>query len=231
MGSTDFQITSGNVLAQLTLYGADLGKVSALTTSTESTSTNVVAFPTDSKIREQEARRAAKAAGHEIVKVKQKKFVQDHTDDCGEDMSSIGAIEILLNHQWIDQCDSTDSEGDLSDTVGDGLAHTMLYGSCDDLHCYICNLQVFVARDVDELVLVAQRNGHSIFDLAEICGGQGRTSQLAVRRRKRAGENFDLVTHTDLAKPREAAAAYAYFQVNTLWHHSVVVFGPLEHQL
>ena len=96
MGSTDFQITSGNVLAQLTLYGADLGKVSALTTSTESTSTNVVAFPTDSKIREQEACRAAKAACHMIVQVKQKKFVQDHTDDCGEDMSSIGAIDFFF---------------------------------------------------------------------------------------------------------------------------------------
>ena len=102
MGYTDFQAASGNVLAQLTLYGADLGEVSALTTSTESTSTNVVAFLTDSKIREQEARRAAcgigKAAGHEIAKVKQKKFVQDHTDDCGEDMSSIGATQLLLNH-------------------------------------------------------------------------------------------------------------------------------------
>ena len=133
-------------------------------------------------------------------------------------------IFFLLNHQWIDQCDSTDSEGDLSDIVGDGLAHTMFYGSCADLHRYMCNLQVFAARDVDELVLVTTRSGHSIFDLTEIYGGQGRTSQLAVRRRKRAGENFDLVTHTDLAKPREAAAAYAYFQDNTVY---VAVMAPL----
>ena len=119
--------------------------MSALTTSTESISTNVVAFPTDSKVREQEARRAAKAAGHEIVKVKRRKFVQNHTDDCGQDMSSIGVTDTLLNHQWIDQCDGTDSDEDLPDPVGDGLAYTMLYGSCADLHCYVCNLQVFVA--------------------------------------------------------------------------------------
>ena len=264
MGSTDFQVASGNVLAQLTLITSvptteststevsvnvatesTSTKVVAFPTNvntaafaadllpTESTSTKVVAFPTDSKVREQETRRAAKAAGHEIVKVKQKKFVQNHTDDCGEDMSSIGANEILLSSQWIDQSDSSDSGGDLSDTVVDGLAHTMLYGACADLHCYISNLQVFVARDVEELVYVAQLNGHSIFDLAEVCGGQGRTSQLAVRRRKRAGENFDLVTHTDLAKPREAAAAYAYFRDNTVYVAVMAplcgCFGPLSH--
>ena len=75
--------------------------------ATESTSTKVVAFPTDSKVRAQEARRAATAAGHEVVKVKQKKFVPDHTDDCGEDMPSIGANETLCNHQWSDQSDSS----------------------------------------------------------------------------------------------------------------------------
>ena len=61
------------------------------------------------------------------------------------------------------------------------------------------------------------QNGHNTFDLAEVCGGQGRASQLAVRRRLRAGENFDSVTHTDLAKPRDAAAAFAYFQNNTVY--------------
>ena len=229
-GSTDFLLASGNVLAQLCLLSntptteSTSAKVVACIPTPESTSTKVVAFPTDSKVREQEARRAAKEAGHEITKVKQKKFVQDHTDDCGEDMSSIGASEILLNHQWVDQSDSSDSGGDLSETVADGLAYTMFYGPCADLHCYICNLQVFVARDVDELVLVAHRNGHSTFDLAEVCGGQGRTTQLAVRRRLRAGGNFDLVTHTDLAKPREAAAALAYFRDNTVY---VAVMAPL----
>ena len=100
-------------MAQLTLHGVDLGKVNVETTSTKSISTNVVAYPTDSKVREQEARRAAKEAGHEIVRAKRKKFVENHNDDCGEDMSSIGVDTILLNSQWIDQCDSTDSEGDL----------------------------------------------------------------------------------------------------------------------
>ena len=69
----------------------------------EPISANVVAFPTDSKVREQEARRAAKEAGQEIVVVKRKKFVQNHTDDCGEDMSSIGASEILFIYASV-QC-------------------------------------------------------------------------------------------------------------------------------
>ena len=81
MGCTNFQVASGNVLAQLTLTTSVPTTESTSTevsvrmlplSATESTSTKVVAFPTDSKVREQEARRAATAAGHEVVKVKQK---------------------------------------------------------------------------------------------------------------------------------------------------------------
>ncbi|MFL0756707.1 MAG: hypothetical protein AB8B45_05415, partial [Prochlorococcus sp.] len=180
-----------------------------------------------------ERARAAKEAGQEIVKVKRKKFVQDHTDDCGEDMSSIGASEILFNHQWIDQSDSSDSGDELVETVVGGLAYTMLYGPCADSHCYVSNLQVFIASDVEELVTVATHQGYSVFDLAEVCGGQGRTSQLAVHRKKRAGENFDIVIHTDLANTRQAAAAYGDFRDNTVYVAVMAplcdCFGPLSH--
>ena len=39
-------------------------------------------------------------------------------------------------------------------------------------------------------------------DIAEICGGEARTSQLVVRRHLAAGPNFDLVTDVDLAVRR-----------------------------
>ena len=35
-------------------------------------------------------------------------------------------------------------------------------------------------------------------DLCEICGGEARTSTIAIRRQLEVGENFDLVTHCDL---------------------------------
>ena len=89
-GTQSFHIACGNVIAQLTFTASVMSQepISANVDSQEipqePISANVVAFPTDSKVREQEARRAAKEAGQEIVVVKRKKFVQDHTDDCGE---------------------------------------------------------------------------------------------------------------------------------------------------
>ena len=45
------------------------------------------AFPTDAKERERERRKAQKEAGHEHVVKKKKKIVEDHFDDCGDDLS------------------------------------------------------------------------------------------------------------------------------------------------
>ena len=44
-------------------------------------------------------------------------------------------------------------------------------------------------------------------DLAEVCGGAARTSRLAVRRRLRAGRNFDLVTRCDLTRQEDREKA------------------------
>ena len=54
------------------------------------------AFPTASKEKERDRRNQMKAAGLEIV-VKKKKFVvEDHHDDCGDDLSSLGPEDQML---------------------------------------------------------------------------------------------------------------------------------------
>ena len=53
---------------------------------------DTVAYPTASKEKERDRRNQLKAAGVEI-KVKKKKFeIEDHHDDCGEDLSSLGPL-------------------------------------------------------------------------------------------------------------------------------------------
>ena len=47
------------------------------------------AFPTDAKEREKRRRQLAKEAGNEHVVQKRKKIMEDHHDDCGEDLSSL----------------------------------------------------------------------------------------------------------------------------------------------
>ena len=47
------------------------------------------AYPTDSKAREKAKKKADKEAGIERPVVKRKKIMEDHYDDCGDDMSSL----------------------------------------------------------------------------------------------------------------------------------------------
>ena len=47
------------------------------------------AYPTDSKTREKAKKKADKKAGIERPVVKRKKIMEDHYDDCGDDMSSL----------------------------------------------------------------------------------------------------------------------------------------------
>ena len=232
--------------------GTVVASVTFTPSAYHSISSQALAFPTEARVREQEAQRAAKAAGKEIVKVKRKKFVQDHHDDCGENMSSISdetfwsnpmssedwVVPLLESDSDVPPCGpDSDSESDLGDTIGDGLNYTMFYGSVADKHIYITNLKVFVAKDVAQLLQVAgqfsQGEKGTEVDVAEICGGSARTSQLAVRRNLRTGRNFDLVTHVDLAKEKDAADAYSYF-VQCMVLVAVMApccdcFGPLSH--
>ena len=46
-------------------------------------------FPTDAKVREKQRRQKEKEAGREHVVKKRKKIMEDHHDDCGEDLSSL----------------------------------------------------------------------------------------------------------------------------------------------
>ena len=69
------------------------------------------AYPTDAKVREKERRKAEKAAGVEHKVKKRKKIIEDHHDDCGEDLSSLHDGTSSAN---IYPCDY-DTDGALSD--------------------------------------------------------------------------------------------------------------------
>ena len=62
---------------------------SSVLPQTDATTDSQHLFPTDAKAREKERRKAAKEAGNEHVVKKRKKVMEDHHDDCGEDLSSL----------------------------------------------------------------------------------------------------------------------------------------------
>ena len=88
-----------------------------------STKNDVKAFPTDSKERQTAQKRKDKEAGVVREVKKLKKFVEDHNDDCGEDLRRLGNLDMPsllieesndaeLNHSV---AESNEADSDLSD--------------------------------------------------------------------------------------------------------------------
>eukprot|EP00969_Alexandrium_andersonii_P212192 9370315-Alexandrium_andersonii.AAC.1 len=59
------------------------------------------------------------------------------------------------------------------------------------------HLRVTHVQDLDEFEHVYNTQTSKV-DIAEICGGEGRSSSVAARRHMRTGPNFDLVLGVDL---------------------------------
>lgn len=60
-------------------------------------------------------------------------------------------------------------------------------------------------------------------DLVELCGGEGRTSTIAIRRHFSVGENFDLVTSWNLNDPSDQEHVLRYFKK---YRPLVAIMGP-----
>ena len=109
---------------------------------------------------------------------KKKKYVENHHDDCGEDLASLKGIEDepsgFTNHFLCDPDYSHLflSDSDSEDDVDHEICNTMFYGSV-----MIVGMlpQVYVAQDIAEAYLVANRRGPGV-DIAEVCGGRSQNN-------------------------------------------------------
>ena len=72
------------------------------------------AYPTDSKEREKIKRNKQKELGEEVVVKKRKFHVEDHYDDCGDDLSSLGPMVNEMDSRFVRPCDY-DTDQELSD--------------------------------------------------------------------------------------------------------------------
>jgi len=153
---------------------------------------DIDAFPTEAKERAKKHLDALKAAG---LKPKKKKVpVEEHYDDLGDDLSGLGAdVEMHAQTYHVDlyEPDTSSDEEFVS-----GMTTWYFLGRPKKT---LSQHQHSVA-DMDQLLVLLSRQGEGM-DVCELCGGEGRTTQVAVRRRLHAGRNFDLVTGVDLGNP------------------------------
>lgn len=184
------------------------------------------AYPTEARERQKVKEKERKAKG--IVATKRKKYVEEWHDDCGEDVSSIATkqdLELLyiLPNDGEDSSSEPSSEDEYPSI---NLVH-MFWGSGTIGRP---NLQKCTLMEPHEMLSLLHTVGPGI-DIAELCGGQERSTTLSIRRKLKTGPNFDLVTGFDLNKPCDQQTVKNYFQT-----HKVLVavmaptcgpFGPM----
>ena len=201
------------------------------------------AYPTDAAEKKRNAKRAAKERGEEWVSVKQKKDIEEHYDDCGEDLSAI----MLLLEDTTDGSDSdTDSTGGTWSDADVDLTQFALYGHSQ--HAGIQTQEqlqdlptnVIVAGSVAQFFELLNNETEYAYpslvdrktakpnrgnvDILELCGGEGLPGRIAVRRKLKSGGNFDIVTDCDLNDPHTQHQITTYImQCKPL----VVVLSPV----
>ena len=184
-----------------------------------------VAYPTEARERQKAREKRAKETGVTLNVQKRKKHVENHFDDCGEDISSIVKNidtyhATAINHDELSESSDEDDYSYLS---------YMMWGS-NMLHSVKISPNILQASNMEEAVCLLQAIGPGI-DIAELCGGVARATTLAVRRSLRAGPNFDLITGVDLNNRKDQELTKSYIDK----HHVLVVvmaptcgpFGPM----
>ena len=205
---------------------------------TELLSVECRAFPTEQAIRQKEARKLkseqleASGLSPEQVKkalIKRKKFEQEaHADDCGSDTGPIddaserslyalsGHVDDAVKYSFWNSRESHDLVviEDLENLVRDDNFHLnyLLGSECDDdnyvfTHAHPRANAVYFT-DLDAYMSSPSRSGR--VEVMEVFGGLGGVSKIAIRRKLVTGENFDVVTGTDLTVPANQRSLEEY---------------------
>ena len=165
-------------------------KVHAITDSVTPPSP-ISVLPTDARVRQKARLKAMKEAGLKPKKVQ--KPTEAGNDDCGDDISGLGKDAVLLMYDVTFEDIDSSSDEDLFIAVPQqvmrGNMHpTEIFSAVSQL-CYGYNSQV---------------------DMLELCGNEGRISQVAFRRGLTSGGNLDLVSGCDLGDPTTQKAINHY---------------------
>ena len=142
------------------------------------------------------------------------KIVEDHYDDLGEDLSGLPGIQLLLLDVRSETIEAYVT--DVTDKMIENLIYWFPLGAS-------ANIDTTYSQSSLESSFQTLFLSGSGIDLCELCGGVGRPTQIAVRRRLRTGENFDLVTGFDLGNAAHQQHILHYVNTNRVL---VVIMAP-----
>ena len=170
-------------------------------------------FPTEDALRAKER----KAAGH--IPVARKKHVEEWHDDIGDDLSGLGDLKSLGELY-------TDTMINVAPALTpiERAAESTVFGLLTWWFTKHVNLTVLQATNMQEFIGITRGLGRAAgLDLCELCGGEARTSRIAVRKRLETGANFDLVTNVDLGDKAAQRMVLHYLDENRVL---VAVMAP-----
>ena len=179
-----------------------------------------VSFPTEQKIA---AKERAKA-GH--VPTRRKKQIEQHFDDCGDDVTPLESAIEPPAHVAEFELEGYSSEED-DHELDVFLSRFTQWMSCSSEYEEPPDLPhgTLIACDVTEMFYILNSKSHEKYgvEIVELCGGRGHTSYLCIRRQMSAGHNFELVTGCDLTDSSTQTRVLSYLEVA---RPLVIVMGP-----
>lgn len=157
-----------------------------------------------------EQRLAAKQRAKDgILPKRKKKQVEQHFDDCGEDLTPICDKDPKL---------SMFTDGYSSDEE-DNIGHKIL--SSWVTHGFQCSESdlppsthpgMVIAVDFEEAYPILINRPYGV-EIVEFCGGLGLTTQMAVKRQLSTGHNFELLTGCDLTDTSTQRKVLSYLSI------------------
>ena len=162
-------------------------------------------FPTEHKLRAQERRKQ----GLPTTARKKTKVVQQHFDDCGDSLASLDESSLHPKQPtYLNACFSDEDDDDVFEDAVAALLTPQLnalerQSIGNDV---VSGVYTAIAVDVEEMLSLLGDSHYASWgpEIVELCGGDANSSKACVRRRLKAGHNFDIACGVDLThKPSQ----------------------------
>ena len=149
---------------------------------------------------------------------KREKVVEQHFDDCGDDLSSIVDPKQFYHSELLDTFSETETEPDeepeLEHNKVNIALQASLLGSEVSPAQWAERQRSYEASDLAEfMALLAEAHPHWGIDVLELCGGEARVTYLGVKRHLITGQYFDIRVACDLNAASHQQAVWHYLDV------------------
>ena len=161
----------------------------------------------------------------EETKKPRKPHVEEVYDDCGDDLTAISEdlAFVMFEDASTEAPHTSDDDDSSEEELFDSAFYSWGFPGSDPKEEDL-NARPFSEQSPDiHSFLLALDAQPGIHDVCEYFGGQGAVIRLSVRRKLRAGPNFDITCDVDLLNPEHLKAVWSYMQKH---RPRVVVGGP-----